>query len=478
MVDELNPAERLANRLRATLRRDARKLLSPGPPTLPMLMVGPEVPDDARVQEVLDFCMRVGEVQLSSGESVAVVTDLMLRLAEACGLPAVDVDITFTSITICCHRGNVASPVTSMRLVRYRTLDLTRLGAVDAVVEDLEAGRTDLRRASPRLTEAIERRHPYPRWTATAGWGLLAGAVAVLLGGGAVTAVTAFLVTGAIDRVGRLLSRWGLPAFFLQVVGGLLATTVTIGLFATGVLPPGTRPSLVVAASITVLLSGLSVVGTVQDAISGYYVTSAGRVAEVALLSAGLLVGVVLGLKFGFTVGVALDVAGTVSVSAGRFGLSVVLGAVGAAGYALAGYAPLRSLAVAAMAGAIGWGVYSGLNSYVGIGAIAATGIAAIVVGAGAGLLRRTSQVPSLVVTLAGITPLLPGLTAYRGFYQLAVEGLSEGLATVTLALATGLALAAGVTFGEFVTGPRRRSGSAATVTEGSSQPANPPSGQ
>lgn len=477
-MDERGPSERLANRLRATLRRDARRLLAAGPPTLPMLMVGPQVPDDARVQEVLDLCMRVGEVQLSSGESVAVVTDLMLRLADACGLPAVDVDITFTSITICCHRGNAASPVTSMRLVRYRTLDLTRLATVDGIVEELEAGRLDVRAAAVAVDDAVNTPHPYPRWTATAGWGLLAGAVAVLLGGGPVTAVTAFLVTGTIDRVGRVLNRWGLPAFFQQLVGGLLATTVTIGLFAAGLFPPGTRPSLVVAASITVLLSGLSVVNTVQDAISSYYVTAAGRATEIMLLSAGLLTGVVIGLKIGFAVNIALDVAATVSVSVGRFSISVLLGAVAAAGYALAGYAPPRSLVVAAAAGAVSWGVYSTLNTFTGFGPVAATGAAAIVVGAMAGLLRRTAQVPSLVVTLAGITPLLPGLTAYRGFYQLAVEGLAEGLVTVSLALAIGLAIAAGVTFGEFAARPSRRPTEAAEVTTDDSDPANLPGGQ
>jgi hypothetical protein len=34
----------------------------------------------------------------------------------------------------------------------------------------------------------------------------------------------------------------------------------------------------------------------VQDAIGGYHVTAAGRTAEISLLSAGLLTGVVLGL--------------------------------------------------------------------------------------------------------------------------------------------------------------------------------------
>ena len=144
------------------------------------------------------------------------------------------------------------------------------------------------------------------------------------------------------------------------------------------------------------------------------------------------------------------------SVSAGRFGLSVALGAVAAAAYALAGYAPLKTLPLAGIAGAAGWGTYSLLSQFADAGPIASTGIAAVVIGVFSGVLRRTTTVPTLVVTLAGITPLLPGLTAYRGFYQLAVQGVAEGLVTVTLALAIGLALAAGVALGEFVVRPRR----------------------
>jgi hypothetical protein len=38
----------------------------------------------------------------------------------------------------------------------------------------------------------------------------------------------------------------------------------------------------------------------------------------------------------------------------------------------------------------------------------------------------------------------------------LAIEGVADGLITVTLALAIGLALAAGVALGEFLTQPER----------------------
>jgi uncharacterized membrane protein YjjB (DUF3815 family) len=64
-------------------------------------------------------------------------------------------------------------------------------------------------------------------------------------------------------------------------------------------------------------------------------------------------------------------------------------------------------------------------------------------------------KVPPLVLALAGISPLLPGLTVYRGFYELSVEGLTDGLVTIRLALAIGLALAAGVTLGQFFTRPQ-----------------------
>ncbi|SHK70978.1 Uncharacterized membrane protein YjjP, DUF1212 family [Pseudonocardia thermophila] len=452
------PRARLTRRVRSKLGREARELLAASPPTLPLLTpVGPQVPDDARVQQVLDLCMRAGEVLLSSGEDAEETTRAMIGLANACGLPTVDVDITFTSITMCCHRGMAAPPVTSMRLVRRRSLDLTRLAAVRQIMARVDRGELDVRGAAAELDAAVTALHPYPRWVATAGWAGLAGAIALMLGAAPITAAAAFVVTAAVDRTGRILNRWGLPAFFQQVVGGLLATSAAIALFATGFFPPGTRPSLVVAAGITVLLSGLSVVGTVQDAIDGYYVTAAGRAAEIALLSAGLLTGVVLALKIGLTFGLVLEVAGELPSGGDLYGRAIGAAAVAAASFALAGYSQWRPLLFAAGAGAAGYGTYGALTQFADVGPVAATGVAAIVVGGAAGLLRRSQTVPPLVVVLAGITPLLPGFTAYRGFYQLAVEGVADGLVTVTLALAIGLALAAGVSFGEFLTSPLRR---------------------
>jgi uncharacterized membrane protein YjjP (DUF1212 family) len=444
-------------RLRDVLRREAREMLHGGPPTVELLRPpGPDIPSDERVFAVIDLCLQVGEVLLSSGEAAADTIVTMTRLADACGLDTIELDITFTSITMCCRRGKLVAPVTSMRLVRYRTTDLTRLQSVTRIVERVICGQMGVSAAATALAEAVRAPHPYPRWVATAGWAGVAAAVAVLLGGGAAIAATAFVVTGLIDRVGRLLGRWGAAPFFLQMAGGLLATVCTLGLFAVGALPPATEPSLVIATSITVLLSGLSVMGTVQDAISGHPVTAAGRAAEVALLSAGLLSGVILGLKIGIFFQLSLDPAEPVGADLTRFGISTVSAAVAAAMFALASYAPLRSLIAAAVSGGTGWAVYGALTLTAHFGPVVATGLAAIVIGLVSEFFGRNTRTDRHVIILSGIIPLLPGLTVYRGFYQLAsAENVVDGLGIVTLALGIALALAAGVTLGQFAARPR-----------------------
>lgn len=410
---------------------------------------GPSVPDDTRVLRVLDLAMRVGEVLLSSGEGVAETTRIMLRVADAGGLPTCEVDITFTSITMCCHRGMMAAPVTTMRLVRYRSLDLTRLREVSRLVNRIEEGRIELAAATTELDRITTAPHPYPRWLATLAWAGMAGSVAALLGAGWVAALVAFAATGLIDRIGRLLNRYGLPIFFQQVAGAMMATGVTATLIYFRLLPAGTLPSLVVAAALTVLLSGLSVVGSVRDAIDGFFLTAMGRSGEIVMYSAGLLAGVVIALKVALVFNVELAVAGPLPSTSASMVARGLAAAATAGLFALAGYSPVRYLPAAAGTGLIGWVLYTLLYSAT-VGPVVATGIAAIALGLVSGLLHRWTGVPHLVITLAAICPLLPGLTAYRGFYQLAVTGVADGLVTVLVALAVGLALAGGVALGEW----------------------------
>lgn len=418
--------------------------------------VGPALPSDATVNLVLDLALRIGEVLMASGAGASDVTATVIAVTSASGLPRCEVDVIFTSISICCQRGSDLAPVTTHRVVRGRALDYTRLADVEHLVRDITAGRTDAAAALARLHEITEAPHPYPRWLATAAWALMAASIAVLIGGTPRIALIAGLTTAVIDRIGRLLNRRGLPFFFQQLVGGGLATAVTLALMRWGLLPPGVAPSLVVAAAITVLLSGLSVVGAVQDAISGFNVTAAGRTVEIGMMSAGLVAGVVIALGAAVHFGLpSAPLGDTLPQTALRLPVQVVAGAAAAACFSLASYAPLGALAASAAAGAVGAGVHGAL-ALLGFNQISATALAAVVIGFSGRTISRRLRLPPLVIAVSGFTPLLPGFTTYRAMFELAVQRSPSGLSTAVAAIATALALAAGVVLGEYLAQPVR----------------------
>ncbi len=107
----------------------------------------------------------------------------------------------------------------------------------------------------------------------------------MLLGGNLIVIAIAFLAAVGIDRLQRAMSRRRLPGFYQQVAGGLLAT-----LFAVVAALPrlsDVDPSLVVTASIVMLLAGIGFMGAVQDALTGFPLTAAARILEAMLATAG-----------------------------------------------------------------------------------------------------------------------------------------------------------------------------------------------
>ncbi|PRY46306.1 threonine/serine ThrE exporter family protein [Umezawaea tangerina] len=420
----------------------------------PAAVFGPAPLDEPTVHLVLDLALRVGEAQLASGVGAADVTATIIDVTAAYGLPHTEVDVTFTAITVCCHRGTEAAPITTLRVVRSRSLDFTRLAELELLIGRMKGGTITPRDAYGELDRITTAPHPYPRWVATAAWAGMAAGVAVLVGGGLLLALTAAFVTAVLDRVGRVLNRRNLPFFFQQVVGGGLATGAALVMYATDLLP-SVRPSMLVAVGIVVLLSGLSLVSTVQDAISGYNVTAAGRTVEIGLLTAGLISGIALALRAGVQFGIQTSIAEPLPALITDVPVQFAAGAATSFCFAMASYAQPRALLVAAVAGAVGTTSY-GLLAVTGTNAITSSAVAAALVGFGGAVLSRRLRIPTLVVSVAGIGPLLPGWTIYRGLYQLTADGDSAGLSTLVLATGIALALAGGVVLGEHLARPVR----------------------
>lgn len=453
----------ITQRARGVLRRrDPEQTIVPGSRNV---VFGPSLPDESTVHLVLDLGLRIGEVQMASGAGASDVTATIIGVVSAYGLPHCEVDVIYTSITVSCYRGTEQPPITSLRVVRNRSIDYTRLADVEKLLRRITAGEISASDAYAELDRITTASHPFPRWVATLAWAGMAASLAVLLGGGEdpFLPLVAAGTTALVDRIGRLLNRRALPFFFQQAVGGVIATSLALGAFAVGVLH---NPPLAIAASIIVLLSGMTVVGSMQDAITGYNVTAAGRMAELAMMTAGLIAGVVLALYVGLRIG-GDNVAGLDAQSLGRaqvgtpvlqLSVQVLAGASTSACFALASYAPPRPLLIAGIAGGVAAGVHATLivEGGVELNPVLAGAVATTVVGFAGGIVARRLEIPVLVVAVSAVSPLLPGLATYRGLFELSVLRSPAGVTTLMLAVATGLALGAGVVLGEYLAQPVR----------------------
>lgn len=415
-------------------------------------VLGPALPEESTVHFVLHLALRIGEVQMLSGAGASDATATIIAITKAYGLPHTEVDVIYTSITATCHRGSDQSPVTAVRVVRGRGLDYNRLSDVERLVRRITNGRVSAEQAFSDLQRINSAKHPYPRFVSTLAWGGMAAFVTLIVGGGPLTALVSFVISALVDRVGRLLNSYSLPFFFQQVAGGLIATLAASTVVNLDILP-AESPQLVAAAAITVLLSGLGTVSAVQDAITGYNVTAAGRTMEVAMMSVGLIAGVTIGLRIAEFFQPTQELSEAFATTVLHLPIMLVAGAGAAGCFALASYARLRSVLVASAAGGLGAVTY-GLLRFVPTDQIVASVVAATLVGLAGGVMARRLRVTPLVVAVSGITPLLPGLATYRGLFKLMDEDPTVG--TLMTAIAVGLALAAGVVLGEYLAQPVR----------------------
>ena len=404
------------------------------------------------IQRSLDLALRVGEMLLSNGAGAADVTATMSSVTQFLGLRNVLVDVTFTTLTLSYDAGVEDPVITMRRQVTHRESDYADLTAVDHIVADLINEEVTREQAAAQILQLSSSGHPTPRWAVTVSWGVTATGVALLLGGDWVVMLLAAVSGAALEVLQRRLARLRLPFFYSQVAGGLLATTLAVGVAAT---PIPINPSLVVTASIVMLLAGLGFIGAFQDALTGFYLTANARILEVMFATVGIIVGVSGGLGLGRWMGVDVLVDPDLSADLSNLPAVIIGSALTAAGFAFSAYSPARILAPIAIIGGLGGGISFALVESQ-VHRAAAAGIAAFVIGFVSYWVAGRVRVPPLVIVVSSIVPLLPGLLIYTSLTLLAAENFTGIVAMIT-AIAVALMLTAGVILGEYVAQPLQR---------------------
>ena len=413
----------------------------------------------------LRLSVSIADVLIASGVAVSDVVTMALDITDRYCSRKVQFDISMTVIMASQDRGNEKEPLTLIRHARPRTQNNMMIQAIQELARDIDHGKVDLEEAEKKFDDIMNHPRKYPYWLTALGSALIAAGVGVMFGASAIITLIMFTIGGIVSYGVRQLTHYRVPSFFTQIISSILITMVAAGVTWAGTMGvevlQGVNPTLIVIGGIVMLVAGLTIVGAVQDAIDEYYITANARLLKVSMMTAGIVAGVLIGLYFAklFGIYIAVD-SETQPIARGDWQL---LGAVIVSiGYAMSMQSGVMSVLASGGIGALAWLLYVGTSDGSVQGGIAASGIAAIVVGFVGTMIARVWRTPSSGLIMAGIVPLVPGLTLYNALLQL-VEGstqsgtLTDGILSLFNAILIALAIASGVSLGIFVGRPIRR---------------------
>ncbi|MGW5359280.1 threonine/serine ThrE exporter family protein [Actinopolymorpha pittospori] len=448
--------ERLRRRLRraagAALSRD-EPVVSQRPPRSPYVVRTADHTGGPDVRRALDFLLRLAELLLRSGAGSVDVEASVVACATALGLRDVEASVTYTQVLVSVSVVDSDAPLTDLRIVRVRAVDHSRLVALHQLVLALTEGDLTPEAAYQRLDDILHAPKRYPRWVVSIAWGMLAAATAVQLGGEWLLALVTFGATVLIDRAGRRLARRNVPDFYLNFVGAAIVTGVAVVLTAAGA---PVQPGLVVAGGVVLLLPGIALLGAVQDALTGFMVTAAGRALEVLILAAGLTGGVAAALIVARQAGITMSVTAPAAFTVGGLPSRFLSAGVVATAMAVGLYASSRLLPAVFLLGGVGYVAYLGLDHLLASASMS-RGVIAVAIGVCGQAIAMRRRLPALAVVLPAIVPMLPGLTIYGAMLQLTQGDSRSGISGLLIAATQSLALAAGVILGDFLAQPLTR---------------------
>jgi uncharacterized membrane protein YjjP (DUF1212 family) len=421
--------------------------------------------DEARM--VLDLAADVAALMMRAGGATSDVEVSVIAACTACGLATVEVDLTSNTLVVH-YSTSDGRLMTVMRVNRGESTHYAKLASLHKLVTDLVDGRIEFNEARNRLDAIRSQRRPFPQWFTTGAWGVMVGALVLLLGGGAVAVPMGIIMAILIFQVGKFLGRTHLPGFFITALQAAAATLIATLAGDVGLID---SPQYLVAAGIVLLLPTQSLYSAVQDALTNFPLTAAGRVVGVFMTLAGIVSGIALGVVCGQAIGFShIEVlVPKTSPHVVTAILSMVAAAVVSASGAVAMSSRRRFILPAALVGLASHITMMSLT-LLHIDNVLASMLAATVTGFLSRPLALRLGAPAVVLMIPGIYTLLQGLSIFTAVYQIASESenvtFADGLSSLFTAILANAALAVGAVLGSYLALPLKNLKSQSSAEE------------
>ena len=254
---------------------------------------------DNNAEQILDLCLRAGDIMLKSGAETTRVEETIDRIGRTSGAIKVESFVTPTGIFISVKTTErVQTGI--LRIHGITSVNLQKVHAINDISRRYERGQIDAQGVHDTLTEIETKPGLYRLRYQHLAAALSSGAFAVLFGGswpeffvGAFAGWISNTVAGKLgDKMPNFLS------VFFAALSGVIAAS--LGIFFS----VATRADAAIIGAVIPLVPGLTLTNAVRDLMAGELISGVARASEAALTAFAIAVAVALVLSFGIVPGV------------------------------------------------------------------------------------------------------------------------------------------------------------------------------
>lgn len=239
--------------------------------------------------DILDLCLFAGALVLKNGGETYRAEETMVRMAIASGVREAHGFATPTGVFLSCVTAEGVR--TRVRRIAARTVDLSKVAAVNEISRRYEAGSLSVAEAFRQLQEVEAAPFPYSDGLQHLAAGATSASFALLFGGSWPDAGPAFAAGFVANVALKLVERLFAVRFVAEAVAAFFSALAAVLAVAVGW---GADRDAILIGALMPFVPGVALTNAVRDVMAGDLVSGLARGAEAALTALAVAAGVAL----------------------------------------------------------------------------------------------------------------------------------------------------------------------------------------
>lgn len=381
-----------------------------------------------------------GSIMISSGAETHRVEDTLQRILGTTDFEHADAFVFTTGMVV-----TLSDPSGETLSISHRVTDTSRnfgrIAEVNSVSRAFCSGLITLDEATVRLRE-IKTKKLYGSFILHLGYILAAAGFAIMFGGEIPDAI-ATIFCGIVLSVVNLDLGPKIGRGFVTTILAAASITVTatlVSYVSYHFLNFSLQTNYMIIGAIMPMVPGLAMTTAFRDILQGDYLSGGSRILEALMVAVCVAIGIGTGMGLSDMLGLSETL--TLSFHLSVSNVPEFLLAAASAGLAILGMCiffdtPKKCFLACGLNAFLSWGVYL-IADYAGLNGLWASFLSTLAADLFAYYSARILKAPVLFFLVAGILPMVPGISIYQGVYSF-IFGGNAGEILASAAMSTGV---------------------------------------